>query len=53
MRWEPWPESLGLDYRVYAGGVYGKYLIRQSDYWFSLAGGLLGTEEKYTGASGN
>jgi len=46
-------ESLGLDYRVYAGGVYGKYLIRQSDYWFSLAGGLVGTEEKYTGASGN
>lgn len=46
-------ESLGLDYRVYAGGVYGKYLLRRSDYWFSLAGGLVATEEKYTSVSGN
>jgi hypothetical protein len=42
-------ESLDLDYRVYAGGVYGKYLIRESNHWFSISGGLVATEEKYTG----
>jgi len=44
-------ESLDLDYRVYAGGVYGKYLIRESNHWLSMSGGLVATEEKYIGTS--
>ncbi len=46
-------ESLGLDYRFYAGGVYGKYFIRKPRHWLSLSGGLVGTEEKYVGAGSN
>ncbi|MGK2925718.1 MAG: DUF481 domain-containing protein [Lysobacterales bacterium] len=46
-------DSLGLDYRFYAGGLYGKYLLRESDHWLSLGAGLVGTEEKYAGASAN
>lgn len=40
-------ESLDLDHRIYFGGVYGKYLFRRSDRWFSLAGGLVANLEKY------
>lgn len=40
-------ESLGLDLRLLAGGVYGTYLLRKTDHWLSLSGGLVGTQEKY------
>ena len=46
-------ESLDLDHRIYAGGVYGSYLLRKSDRWFTLAGGLVGTQEKYAGTASN
>jgi hypothetical protein len=46
-------ESLDLDYRVYAGGVYGKYVLRKSDHWLSLSAGLVANEEKYSDTNGN
>lgn len=41
-------ESLGLDFRVYAGGVFGNYLIRRSDGWLSVAYGLVGIQEDFS-----
>jgi hypothetical protein len=43
-------ESLDLDYRVLGGGAYGKYLMRRTNQWFSVAGGLAATYEKYFGS---
>ena len=45
-------ESLGLDIRLYGGGVYGNYLARNTNGWVSVSYGLIGTHEEFTdGAS--
>ena len=41
-------ESLGLDFRLYLGGVYGNYLVRRSSGWLSVAYGLIGTQEEFS-----
>ena len=44
-------DSLDLDYRIYAGGMFGKYILRRNDRWLSLAGGMIVTEEKFSNTS--
>ena len=41
-------ELLGLDLRVLAGGVFGNYLLRNSNGWLSTSYGLAGTHEKFS-----
>ncbi|HKJ16929.1 MAG TPA: DUF481 domain-containing protein [Xanthomonadales bacterium] len=41
-------ESLGLDLRLSAGGVFGNYLLRRSDRWLSASYGLIANQEKFT-----
>ena len=38
-------DALGVDLRLYVGGATGKYLIKTNNRWFSLAGGMLVTQE--------
>jgi hypothetical protein len=38
-------DALGVDLRVSAGGSFGKYLLKTNNKWFSLAAGLLASEE--------
>lgn len=45
-------ESLGLDLRLYLGGMYGKYVLRRNDRWLSLGAGLVATQEEYTESDG-
>lgn len=40
-------ESLGLDLRLYAGGVFGNYLLRNTNGWLSVSYGLVGTHEEF------
>ena len=40
-------ESLGLDFRVYAGGVFGNYLVRRNSGWLSVGYGLIGMHENF------
>lgn len=41
-------ESLGLDLRLYGGGVYGNYLIRRSNGSLNVGYGLIGTQESFS-----
>ncbi len=41
-------EGLGLDYRLYAGFVYGNYALRKTNGWLSLSYGLIGTQEEFS-----
>ena len=43
-------DSTGVDLRLSGGAQFGKYLIKTNNQWFTLAGGLLVTEEKPEGA---
>lgn len=38
-------DALGVSLRVSGGGAFGKYLLKTNNNWFSLAGGLMATEE--------
>lgn len=38
-------EALGVDLRLYGGYAVGKYLIKNNNTWFTLAAGLLATQE--------
>ena len=44
-------ESLGLDLRISAGGVFGNYLVRRTDRWLSLSYGLNAAQEEFTDGS--
>ncbi len=43
-------DALGINLRLFAGGGIGKYFIKTNNTWFTLAGGLLATEENPDGA---
>jgi hypothetical protein len=38
-------DALGVNLRLSGGGAFGKYLVKNNNTWFSLAAGLLVTEE--------
>ncbi len=42
-------EALGVDLRLYGGGMVGKYFVKTNNKQFSLAGGMLATQENAEG----
>ena len=39
-------EAIGLNRRLYAGGAFGRYLVKNNRNWLNLAAGLIATREQ-------
>jgi len=38
-------EAIGLNRRYYGGGLFGRYLVKTNNNWFSISGGAIATTE--------